>query len=97
MLQWPKTISVAGRRVRLVFKPLDDLYGQYCHDERTIEINSELGYEDRLATIRHEMIEAALLITGVGFMTAYDQEPIVRCVDEVWYPDWLVFIERLGA
>jgi hypothetical protein len=96
MSNWPKTISVAGRRVKLVFKPLEDLFGQYLHDDRTIEINSSLSFSEQIDTIRHEMIEAALLITGVGFMERYDQEPIVRCIDEVWFPDWVVFLERVS-
>lgn len=96
-MKLPKTISIAGHRVKLKFVLLDDCYGQYKHDCKTIEINTAIrDTPECLPTIRHEMMEASLLISGVGFSDRYDQEPIVRCMEDVFFPAWDAFVKRLA-
>ena len=95
-MKLPKTISIAGHRVKLKFVLLDDCYGQYKHDCKVIEINTAIrDTPECLTTIRHEMMEAALLISGVGFSERYEQEPIVRCMEDVFFPAWDSFVKRL--
>lgn len=94
--RWPKTIDVAGRRVRLRFVDLADTYGQYLHDSKTIEVNVGISDPEKLLTIRHELMESALLLSGVGFSEAYEQEPIVRCMEEIFFPAWDLFQKRLA-
>jgi hypothetical protein len=93
--RWPKTIPVAGRRVRLIFIELDETYGQYKHDQKIIEINKAIPDGDKLITIRHELMEASLLLSGVGFSERYEQEPIVRCMEEIFFPAWDAFLKRI--
>jgi hypothetical protein len=38
--------------------------------------------------LRHEMVEASLLLSGVGWCDRYEQEAVVRCMDEVFFPAW---------
>ena len=94
--KWPKTIMVAGRRVRLVICDLDDTYGQYKHDLKTIEISRAIPDSVKLITIRHELMEAALLLSGVGFAEQYQQEQIVRCMEEIFFPAWDAFLKRIA-
>lgn len=94
--KWPKTIMVAGRRVRLVICDLDDTYGQYKHDLKTIEISRAIPDSVKLITIRHELMEAALLLSGVGFAEQYQQEQIVRCMEEIFFPAWDSFLKRIA-
>jgi len=94
--KWPKTIMVAGRRVKLHFCQLDDTFGQYKHDQKTIEINRAIPDSAKLLTIRHELMEAALLLSGVGFADRYEQEPIVRCMEEIFFPAWDSFLKRVS-
>lgn len=94
--RWPKTIDVAGRRVRLRFVELGDSYGQYLHDSKTIEVHAGITDAEKLLTIRHELMESSLLLSGVGFSEAYDQEPIVRCMEEIFFPAWEQFQKRLA-
>lgn len=94
--RWPKTIDVAGRRVRLLFADLGDTYGQYTHDSKTIEVHSGITDPEKLLTIRHELMESSLLLSGVGFSEAYEQEPIVRCMEEIFFPAWDQFQKRLA-
>jgi hypothetical protein len=93
--RWPKTIPVAGRRVKLLFVELDETYGQYKHDQKIIEINKAISNADKLITIRHELMEASLLLSGVGFSERYEQEPIVRCMEEIFFPAWDAFLKRI--
>ncbi len=94
--RWPKTIDVAGRRLRLHFAELGDTYGQYAHDSKTIEVHAGITDHEKLLTIRHELMEASLLLSGVGFSEAYEQEPIVRCMEEIFFPAWDLFQKRLA-
>ena len=50
----------------------------------------------KLITIRHELMEAALLLSGVGFADRYEQEPIVRCMEEIFFPAWDTFLKRIA-
>jgi hypothetical protein len=41
-----------------------------------------------LSTLRHEMVHAALAIGGVAFSESMEEEAIVRCMDELFFPAW---------
>jgi len=86
-MKLPTSIKIAGQRVKIKVGKLEEAYGQYEHESRTIWISNTIK-KDReiIITLRHEMLEASLLISGVGWGEKYDQEPIVRCVDEVFWP-----------
>ena len=97
-MKLPKTIAVAGRRVRLVTMPLDtdELYGEYHHDLKRIQVARGLDVRTLLITIRHEVMEASLLLSGVGFLESYQQEAVVRCMEEIFFPAWKLFLFRLN-
>lgn len=95
----PKTISIAGRRIRLEVVPLSGEspdYGLYFHDKKLIQINKGLKGKELLNTIRHEMMEASLLLSGVGWLESYDQEAVVRCMEEIFFPAWETFLKRVS-
>ena len=41
------------------------------------------------------MMEASLLISGVGFSDSYEQEAVVRCMEEIFFPAWEVILKKL--
>lgn len=84
----PKSITMAGIRVRIKFRDLgdDDCYGLYSHRRKLITIDKTLKGKELLETIRHEMIHAALGISGLAYCEAYEEEAIVRCMDEIFFP-----------
>jgi len=88
-MKLPRQIKIAGQNVKVKVGKLENTYGQYEHDVRTIWISNTIK-DDRtiLTTFRHEVLEACLLISGVGWMERYDQEAVVRCVDEIFHPAW---------
>lgn len=71
-------------------RKLDGLYGQYLPDQREILIDREVSKDPRKfkETLRHEMVEAALCISGVYWSEIYEQEPVVRALDEIFWPAW---------
>ena len=96
----PKTITIAGKRIRLIveeFKGADSgTFGEYFHDDRLIQLNTGLTDEDALETLRHEMMEASLFISGLAWTENYEQEAIVRCMEEIFFPAWDVALKRIG-
>ena len=98
-MKFPKTVSIAGRRIRLVVKPFkgadSDTFGEYFHDEKLIQINTGLGDEVALDTLRHEMMEASLFLSGLAWAERYEQESIVRCMEEIFFPAWDSILTRI--
>tara|TARA_R100001443_G_scaffold116619_1_gene137611 strand:+ start:839 stop:1141 length:303 start_codon:yes stop_codon:yes gene_type:complete len=88
----PKVITIGGQKVKVKFEPFKDYggytFGQYFHDDKLIQLNTDLTDEDIIETLRHEMMEASLLISGVGFSERYEQEAVVRCMEEIFFPAW---------
>ena len=97
-MTFPKTVNIAGRRIRLVIKPFKgedrDTFGEYSHDDKTIQINTGLSDGEALNTLRHEMMEASLFLSGLAWSKRYEQEPIVRCMEEIFFPAWELFLKK---
>jgi hypothetical protein len=88
-MKLPRQIKIAGQIVKIKVGKLDNTYGQYEHDSRTIWISNTIKDKQTIiTTLRHEVLEASLLISGVGWAEKYEQECVVRCVDEIFYPAW---------
>ena len=98
-MKFPKTVNIAGRRISLVVEPFkgidSDTFGEYFHDDKLIQINTGLSDKDALETLRHEMMEASLLLSGVGYSERYEQEAVVRCMEEIFFPAWDVALKRI--
>ena len=99
-MKFPKTITIAGKRIKLVveeFKGADsDTFGEYFHDDKLIQINANLSDEEFLTTLRHERMEARLMISGLAWAERYEQEAIVRCMEEIFFPAWETILQRLA-
>lgn len=88
-MRLPRSVKIAGQSIKIKVGKLEDAYGQYEHDSRVIWISNAIKDERVIiTTLRHEILEASLLISGVGWLEKYDQEAIVRCVDEIFWPAW---------
>lgn len=92
-----KSVSIAGHRIPIRVKDLEDCYGQYLPDSKVIELDKRTLKDKKLLreTLRHEMIEAALYLSGVAYSEKYEQEPIVRALDELFWPAWTTASKRL--
>lgn len=94
----PKSIRIAGQTIKIRFSDLsdEDLYGYYSHERKMIFVSDRLEGKDLMNTVRHELMEASLCLSGVGFCETFEQEAVVRCMDEVFFPAYERFLKRVG-
>jgi len=91
-----RSVTVAGHRVKVVYRDLEgENFGYYIHDDRTIVLDKNLSEKDYLPTLRHELLESSLFLSGVAFCERYEQEAVVRCVDEVFWPAYERLLKRI--
>lgn len=88
----PRSLDVAGQKVRVRVVDLGgETYGQFTPDDRLIEIDRTHLAEDPDAawlTFRHELMEATLFLSGVAYLDRYEQEPVVRALEQIFFPVW---------
>ena len=83
-------VLIGGHRVKIkVVENFED-WGEYDHDNKTITIAGRALKNEALylSTLRHEMVHAALWIGGVAFNESMEEEAVVRCMDEIFFPSW---------
>lgn len=87
---------VGGQRIRIrVIKELDD-WGNYDHDKKLIHLARKAcrTQDTMLEILRHEMMHAALNISGVAFCENFEEEAVVRCMEDVFFPAWTRIMKR---
>lgn len=95
-----RSVTIAGIRIPVRYKDYNgELYGQYFPEEKYIELDKGLLEKPEIfrATLWHEMVEATLMITGVAWSERYEQEVVVRALENVFYPAWRKVEKRLDA
>ena len=81
-------IFIGGLRFEIVREHIHE-YGLMRFDEREIVISSTVADVDvYITTLRHEMIHAALAISGISYLKKYEEEPIVRAIENIFFPAW---------
>lgn len=94
----PSSVMIGGIRFAIVCQKIDEGdYGRMIFDERRIVINTICLAKASLLreTLRHEILHAALHVSGVSFLERYDEEAIVRAMDHIFHPAWESIRERL--
>lgn len=87
----PTEISIGGRTITVRIDPkLEDAWGMYhCDDAQIVLSPRTLDKQSTLReTLRHEMLHAALDICGMSYLERYEEEAIVRCIENVFHPAW---------
>lgn len=87
----PASVMIGGIRFAIVCQPIDEGdYGRMIFDERRIVINTICIAKASLLreTLRHEILHAALHVSGVSFLERYDEEALVRAMDHIFFPAW---------
>ena len=86
----PKSVVLGGQRIKVrVVRNMED-WGDYDHDDQIIRINARcVDLPGALrSTLRHELVHAALNIGGVGFSKGFEEESVVRCLEQLFFPAW---------
>jgi hypothetical protein len=80
-------VSIGGWSIVVEYDPELEEFGQWLFDEKIIRIGPKAEkcfYE----TLRHEMKHASLSIGGVAYNEGMEEEAIVRCLDNLFWPAW---------
>tara|TARA_R100000734_G_C3304621_1_gene95138 strand:+ start:486 stop:824 length:339 start_codon:yes stop_codon:yes gene_type:complete len=94
-MQSINSVMIAGHRVKITRGQLEDCYGEYSHERRTIQLSDKLLAKDYLPTLRHEMLHASFHLAGISFLESFQEEACVRCVDEIFFPAYERLLKRL--
>ena len=89
---------IGGIRFAIVYQPIDEGdYGRMIFDQRKIVINTICLVKASMLreTLRHEILHAALHVSGVSFLERYDEEALVRAMDHIFFPAWDLIREKL--
>jgi hypothetical protein len=94
---FPSSVHIGGKRVRIVITKNLEAYGEYHHDKAEIRLSSRVlaKASDLRETLRHEMMHAAMSISGIAFMEKFEEESVVRCFEEIFFPCWSKVSEQL--
>lgn len=87
----PSRVSIGGFAFSVVHgKTNDGAFGEMHFDERKIVIDKVRcnTFHAAMETLKHEMMHAALSVAGVSFMEKYDEEVIVRALENIFFPAW---------
>lgn len=90
-------VPIGGHVVTLSMDPAQSEYGLTHLDSKRITFSEACSTDPDLfwATLRHEMQHMALLIGGPAWnMTDGENESVVRCMDEIFFPAWDVVSAR---
>jgi hypothetical protein len=96
--KYPRSVVIGGQRFSIVIEDLENGdWGQMDFDNRKILISPKcLNKSSTLReTLRHEIMHAALSVAGVSFSTKYNEETIVRALENVFFPAWDKFHKKL--
>lgn len=94
----PTSVMIGGIRFAIVCQPIDEGdYGRMFFDQRKIVINTICLAKASLLreSLRHEILHAALHVSGVSFLERYDEEAIVRAIDHIYHPAWDTIRQKL--
>jgi len=79
---------VGGQKIAIRIVDLGQDYGEYDHDISTIKLSNLLTPQGQVDTLRHELMHCALAVAGVSFSDSYEEESIVRCMEQIFFPAW---------
>lgn len=94
----PTSVMIGGIRFAIVCQKIDEGdYGRMIFDERKIVISTICLSKAQLLreTLRHEILHAALHVSGVSFLERYDEEALVRAMDHIFFPAWELIRQKI--
>lgn len=87
MSKWPTSVEIGGRCFQVIRCDIED-FGQMRFDHSQILISDRRSKAEQWTTLRHEMMHAALHVGGVSHCENYNEEAVVRCLENLFFPAW---------
>jgi len=100
MKKVPKHVMIGGNKFRIIIGTLENGdFGRMYFDERKIVISSACLAKSSVLreTLRHEVLHAALHISGVSFLERYEEETLVRAMETIFFPAWNALHDKLTS
>jgi hypothetical protein len=97
-LSIPNSIEIGGCEFKIEVANIHSgEYGRMFFDDRRIEISTICLAKRSLLreTLRHEILHAALHISGISYSEGYEEESIVRAIENIFFPAWDKFKMKL--
>jgi len=87
MVRIPKSVVIGGMLFRIVMKKMDD-WGEMDFEDREIRLSLNAADKPQILvdTLKHEMLHASLSVAGLSWSEKYDEEPIVRAIENIFFP-----------
>ena len=82
---------IGGIRFSIAYQAIDEGdYGRMIFDQRKIVINTICLAKASLLreTLRHEILHSALHFSGASFLEHYEEETVVRAIENIYFPAW---------
>ena len=81
---------IGGHRIRIEVADVGDDWGRSDFEGRVISVSVKAcGTKKNLReTLRHEMMHIALSCGGVTWAEKWDEELVVRCLENLFWPAW---------
>lgn len=102
-MKLPRSVTIAGVPIGILQEDLSDednlpkgYYGYYSDERRVIVIEKTLSPKVAKTTVRHEMLHAALALSGLDHLERFEEEAIVKCMDSIFFPAWDRFLRSLN-
>jgi len=86
----PPHVTIGGIDIAIRVEPGLESWGEYHSDAREILIASRTLQKRQTLreTLRHEILHASLDICGLSHLQNYEEEAIVRCIENIFHPVW---------
>ena len=96
-MKLPNSVQVGGHKIDVFFAQIENL-GEYHTELKQIKINAAIIADDKVVfeTLRHEMIHCAFDISGIAFCETFEEEAIVRCLDNVFFPAYEKLVTQIN-
>jgi hypothetical protein len=83
----PKSIRMAGHTIEVAVDDTIPDFGHYDPDILRIAIRPGPPHVMQ-QTLRHEMLHAALSLSGIAYIEKLPEEAIVRAMDTIFWPSY---------
>lgn len=90
-------IQIGGRTVTVRVEPSLSSWGEYHADNHEIVLAPKtlVKASTLRETLRHELLHAALDIAGLSYLERFEEESVVRCIENIFFPAWDILRKKL--
>ena len=87
---YPKKVPIGGKVIKVTIDAQMESWGEYHAEKGEIRLAARCleNIKALTETLRHEILHAALDISGLSYIKNFEEEALVRCIDTIFFPAW---------